>query len=148
HGSATTMHNKLRPALLKLSLDLPGLLAAQSQPDEPATPRANAAELDQQDFTDNRSFEEARPAYIAAAEDPLLNPDGSLSWDMGAYAFLDGAAPDTANPSLWRQAQLNRIHGLFRVTDGIYQIRGMDLANMTVVEGDSGLIIIDPLLTP
>ncbi len=142
------MHNKLLPALFMLSLGLPGLLAAQSQPAEPATARANAAVLEQLDFTDARAFEDARRGFIAAAEDPLLNPDGSLSWDMGAYAFLDGAAPDTANPSLWRQAQLNRIHGLFRVTDGIYQIRGMDLANMTVIEGDSGLIIIDPLLTP
>src|SRR5690606_3781071 len=102
------MHNKLLPALFMLSLGLPGILAAQSQPAEPATARANAAVLEQLDFTDARAFEDARRGFIAAAEDPLLNPDGSLSWDMGAYAFLDGAAPDTANPSLWRQAQLNR----------------------------------------
>jgi alkyl sulfatase BDS1-like metallo-beta-lactamase superfamily hydrolase len=70
------------------------------------------------------------------------------AWNMGAYAFLDKAeAPATVNPSLWRQAQLNAIHGLFKVTDGMYQLRGMDLSNMTVIEGKTGLIIIDPLIT-
>lgn len=142
------MTHKLLLALFTLSLSLPGDLLAQSRAAEPATARANAAVLQQLDFSNERAFDDARRGFIAAAQDPLLNPDGSLAWDMTAYAFLDDAAPATANPSLWRQAQLNRIHGLFKVTEEIYQIRGMDLANMTVVEGATGLIVIDPLLTP
>lgn len=143
-------HNRYLSALLAVSLCLPAALTAASRPAEPATAQANAAVLQQLDFSDQQAFTDARRGFIAAAPDePLLNPDGSTAWNMAAYAFLDQQpAPDTANPSLWRQAQLNSIHGLFEVTDGIYQVRGMDLANMTIVEGDSGLIIIDPLLTP
>ncbi|PRB84491.1 alkyl/aryl-sulfatase [Pseudomonas sp. MYb185] len=136
-------------AALTATLCLPLMAAASNQPAEPSTIEANAAVLQQLDFSDRQAFEDARRGLIAAVEDgPLLNPDGSTAWNMAAYAFLDEqAAPDTANPSLWRQAQLNSIHGLFEVAEGIYQVRGMDLANMTVVEGNSGLIIIDPLLT-
>ena len=142
------MNNKLLPALLTLSLCLPGPLMADSKPATSVTARSNAAVLQQLDFSDEQAFQDARRGFIAAADDPLLNPDGSTAWDMGAYAFLEQDAPDTANPSLWRQARLNSIHGLFKVTDGIYQVRGMDLANMTIIEGQSGLIVIDPLLTP
>ncbi|MEZ2744257.1 alkyl/aryl-sulfatase [Halopseudomonas bauzanensis] len=135
--------------LLLTSLALPLTAAADSQPAQPATAQANAAVLQQLDFTDRQAFEAARRGFIATPpDDPLLNPDGSIAWNMGAYAFLAEEAPDTVNPSLWRQAQLNSIHGLFKVTEGIYQIRGMDLANMTVIEGQTGLIIIDPLLSP
>ncbi len=136
-------------AALTATLCLPFAATADNRPAEPATIQANAAVLQQLDFSDRQAFEDARRGLIAAVEDgPLLNPDGSTAWNMAAYAFLDQqAAPDTANPSLWRQAQLNNIHGLFEVTEGIYQVRGMDLANMTVIEGNSGLIIIDPLLT-
>ena len=142
------MNNKLLPALLTLSLCLPGPLMADSKPATSVTARSNAAVLQQLDFSDEQAFQDARRGFIAAADDPLLNPDGSTAWDMRAYAFLEQDAPDTANPSLWRQARLNSIHGLFKVTDGIYQVRGMDLANMTIIEGQSGLIVIDPLLTP
>ena len=137
-------------ALLASLLCLPTAVLASSQPAQPTTAQANAEVQQQLDFSDQKAFEDARRGFIAAAEDaPLLNPDGSTAWNMGAYAFLDEQpAPDTANPSLWRQAQLNNIHGLFEITDGIYQVRGMDLANMTVVEGETGLIVIDPLLTP
>ena len=137
-------------ALLAALLCLPAAAQASSQPAQPATAQANAEVQQQLDFSDRKAFEDARRGFIAAAEDaPLLNPDGSTAWHMGAYAFLDAQpAPDTANPSLWRQAQLNNIHGLFEITDGIYQVRGMDLANMTIVEGETGLIVIDPLLTP
>jgi alkyl sulfatase BDS1-like metallo-beta-lactamase superfamily hydrolase len=68
-------------------------------------------------------------------------------WNLEAYSYLDGEAPDTVNPSLWRQAQLCAKHGLFAVTDGIYQVRGMDISNMTIVEGDAGVIVIDPLIS-
>ena len=73
--------------------------------------------------------------------------DGRVVWDLESYAFLDAECPDTANPSLWRQSQLNAIHGLFEVTAGIYQVRGLDLSNMTIVEGQRGVIVIDPLIS-
>jgi alkyl sulfatase BDS1-like metallo-beta-lactamase superfamily hydrolase len=73
---------------------------------------------------------------------------GRLVWSLADYAFLEETqAPVTAHPSLWRQARLNAIHGLFEVTGRIYQVRGFDIANMTIIEGDTGLIIIDPLTT-
>lgn len=92
---------------------------------------------------------EASRGLVARATEPLiLNPDGSVAWDLSAYAFLDEEAPDTANPSLWRQSQLNALHGLYEVVDGIWQIRGYDLAVMTVIRGEQGWIVIDPLTTP
>lgn len=68
-------------------------------------------------------------------------------WDNGACAFLKADCPDTANPSLWRQAQLSSQQGLYEVADGVYQVRGLDLSNMTLVEGDRGVIVIDPLIS-
>lgn len=92
---------------------------------------------------------DAERGLVARATEPLvLNADGSVAWDLSAYAFLDEEAPDTANPSLWRQSQLNALHGLYEVVDGIWQIRGYDLAVMTVIRGEQGWIIIDPLTTP
>nr|WP_272211116.1 alkyl sulfatase dimerization domain-containing protein [Marinicella sp. W31]MDC2876998.1 alkyl sulfatase dimerization domain-containing protein [Marinicella sp. W31] len=77
----------------------------------------------------------------------LRIPDGAPVWNQDQYGFLEGKAPATVNPSLWRQGQLNAINGLFEVTDGIYQIRGFDLSNMTLVRGDTGWIVIDPLVS-
>ncbi|MFD0591999.1 alkyl/aryl-sulfatase [Catellatospora coxensis] len=69
------------------------------------------------------------------------------SWDADAWSFLDGQCPDTANPSLWRQSRLCARQGLYQVTEGIYQVRGLDLSNMTIVEGDTGIVVVDPLLS-
>ena len=78
----------------------------------------------------------------------IKNDQGRVVWSLRDYAFLaDEQAPPTVNPSLWRLARLNVIHGLFQVTDRIYQIRGFDISNMTVIEGDRGLIVIDPLVS-
>jgi alkyl sulfatase BDS1-like metallo-beta-lactamase superfamily hydrolase len=71
-------------------------------------------------------------------------PDGRTAWDVTGYGFLNGECPETVNPSLFRQAQLCWKNGLYQVTDGIYQVRGFDLSNMSLVEGDSGVIVIDP----
>ena len=68
-----------------------------------------------------------------------------MIWDFDSFAFVQGEAPTTVNPSLWRQALLNNRVGLFKVSDKIYQLRGFDLANMTLIEGASGWIVIDPL---
>jgi len=75
----------------------------------------------------------------------VYSPGGTKVWDLPANEFIDGEAPGSVNPSLWRQARLNNIHGLFQVTQGIYQVRGYDLSNMTIIEGKTGWIIVDPL---
>ena len=123
---------------------------AEPKAAEPFTAESNKAVLDALPFDNTQAFDDARRGFIAEwPEGKVVDSSGKLAWNMAAYAFLQGKpAPDTVNPSLWRQAQLNAIHGLFEVTEGMYQIRGMDLANMTIIEGDTGLIIIDPLLTP
>ncbi len=73
--------------------------------------------------------------------------DGRVVWDNSSYAFLGGRAPETANPSLWRQSQLVAIDGLFEVVPGIYQVRGMDLSNISFIEGETGVLVIDPLIS-
>lgn len=99
-------------------------------------------------FTDRRDFEDAERGFIAALSPGVVrNTAGEVVWDNDSYAFLAGDAPDTVNPSLWRQSTLNARQGLFEVTGGIYQIRGLDLSNITFVEGDSGVIVIDPLIS-
>ena len=82
---------------------------------------------------------------VAEAPRQVLHPGGWPTWDLDGYQFLDGAAPAEVNPSLWRQAQLNNEAGLFEIAPGFHQVRGLDLANMTVIEGDEGRIVIDPL---
>ena len=100
-------------------------------------------------FKDRQDFEDARRGFIATLPNAEVKAaDGRVVWDLAGYKFLESdRAPDTVNPSLWRQAQLNQVHGLFKVTDRVYQVRGFDLSNMTIVEGDTGLIVIDPLLS-
>jgi alkyl sulfatase BDS1-like metallo-beta-lactamase superfamily hydrolase len=108
---------------------------------------ANRAIRMRLDFEDTEDFEEARRGLVAALSPALVHGTaGRVVWDMESYAFLDGECPDTVNPSLWRQAQLNAIHGLFEVVPGIYQVRGLDLSNMTIVEGREGVLVIDPLI--
>lgn len=91
-------------------------------------------------FDDTQDFADATKGLIA----PLPDITGR-AWDTHWYDFLNGDAPDTANPSLWRQCQLTNIGGLFEVAEGIYQVRGLDISNTTFIEGDEGVIVIDPL---
>ncbi|HBL7050765.1 TPA: MBL fold metallo-hydrolase [Enterobacter cloacae] len=109
----------------------------------------NAAMYQQLNFNDKRDIEDAKRGFIATIN-PLLikNDNGKTVVNLENWSFLKGEAPDTVNPSLWRHAQLNNINGLFKVTDRVYQIRGIDISNMTIIEGNSGLIIIDPLVIP
>jgi len=100
-------------------------------------------------FADKTDFTNAQKGFIASIDEGLIRGDaGQVAYDMKQFDFLDEAAPDTANPSLWRQGQLNKIHGLFKVREDIYQIRSFDLSNMTLIKGKTGWIVIDPLLTP
>ena len=108
----------------------------------------NAEIAKQLPLDDQQDFEDATRGLIASQK-PLVvkNADGNALWDMEKYAFVEGDAPDSVNPSLWRQAKLNNIHGLFEVTPGIYQLRGFDLANITLIQGKTGWILVDPLTT-
>ncbi len=101
------------------------------------------------DFHNQTDFENANKGFIATIESGLINMEnGQPSFSMKQFDFLKNEAPNEANPSLWRQSELNAINGLFKVTDNIYQIRGFDLANMTLIKGNTGWIIIDPLTVP
>ena len=101
------------------------------------------------DFADRTDFENAERGLIARLEPGVVkNSDGRVVFDIDSYtAAVQGDCPDTVDPSLWRQSQLTAIQGLFEVTAGIYQVRGADLSNMTLVESDSGVIVIDPLIS-
>ena len=90
---------------------------------------------------DGKDFEKARRGFVGT----IPNADIPGAWSMAPYAFLDGERPDTINPSLWRQARLNALHGLFEVGRGVYQVRGFDISNITFVEGERGYVVIDPL---
>jgi len=95
---------------------------------------------------DERDFERARRGLVARHSDTKLRDSkGRVVSDAGAYEFLSAASPDTVNPSLWRQAQLNAEHGLFEVVDGMWQVRGYDISNITFIKGKTGWIVIDPL---
>ncbi|MFI6483466.1 alkyl/aryl-sulfatase [Nonomuraea sp. NPDC050663] len=99
-------------------------------------------------FEDSTDFDNADRGYIAtAAETKIKDASGRVVWDLEAYAFLDGECPETANRSLWRQSRLNAKHGLYEVAEGVYQVRGFDLSNITFIEGEQGVIVVDPLLS-
>ncbi|WP_327585946.1 MBL fold metallo-hydrolase [Nonomuraea sp. NBC_00507] len=99
-------------------------------------------------FHDKGDFADADRGFIAKLSPAVIKTvDGRVIWDGDSYDFLQGECPRTAHPSLWRQAQLCARQGLYEVTDGIYQVRGLDLSNMTLVEGESGVIVVDPLIS-
>jgi alkyl sulfatase BDS1-like metallo-beta-lactamase superfamily hydrolase len=113
-----------------------------------ATIAANSKAVEGLPLADAQDFDDARRGFIAS-DAPLVidGPGGRKAWDFTSYAFIDGEPPATVNPSLWRQARLNLQHGLYKVADGIYQVRGYDLSNMTIIEGRAGWIVVDPLTT-
>ena len=113
-----------------------------------ATRRALAAASERLPMHDRQDFADAERGFIGRSEERQIRAaDARVVWDLDAYGFLDGSAPDTANPSLWRQGQLLVKDGLYEVVPGIYQVRGHDLSNISFVEGDSGVIVIDPLIS-
>ncbi|MGN6128076.1 MAG: alkyl/aryl-sulfatase [Humibacter sp.] len=99
-------------------------------------------------FDDTRDFDDVARGLIAKVDPNVVrNDQGEVIWDGDSYAFLSGDAPATVHPSLWRQSTLVATAGLFEVVEGIYQVRGLDLSNVTFVEGDTGVIVIDPLIS-
>lgn len=123
------------------------LTGAASAQVSDATRASNAAFSQTLPWGDREDEDFANRGFVAAYDQQQIRTaDGSrVVWDFSAYDFLRGDAPDTVNPSLWRHAQLLARAGLFRVSDRVYQIRGFDVSNMTIVVGDTGLIIVDPL---
>ena len=98
---------------------------------------------------DRKDFDFADRGFIATRADPVIARDGGgrAAFDLSIYGFLDGAAPDTANPSLWRQAQILTKHGLFKVADRIFQVRGFDVSTVSFIDAGAGWIVVDPLTT-
>ena len=113
-----------------------------------ATINANRELMSKLQWQDRQDFDFAKRGFIARLPSTIIrDASGKVIWDMDQFAFQSGDAPNTVNPSLWRQAQLNSLHGLFKVTKRIYQVRGYDISNLSIIEGDTGYIVIDPLLT-
>ncbi|MEM5314849.1 alkyl sulfatase dimerization domain-containing protein [Paraburkholderia sp. JHI869] len=123
------------------------------KPPTRATLDANAAYANFLSFADTQDFEDASRGLVAKLPDPVRipGPKGVDAWNLGQFAFVAGGpknnAPNTVNPSLWRNAKLNMNHGLFKVTDGIWQVRGYDLSVMSIIRGDKGFIVVDPFVT-
>lgn len=132
-----------------LALAIAGVASSETtavDPPTPATQRLNAEAAHDPAFADRRDFEFADKGFLGTRADPLIKAaDGRVVWDLHAFDFLNGEPPATVNPSLWRQSRLLAKHGLFQVTDRIWQVRGFDVANITFVKGDTGWIVIDTL---
>ncbi|MFN6548914.1 alkyl/aryl-sulfatase [Mycolicibacterium septicum] len=109
---------------------------------------ANRAHLTNLPFEDTRDFEDADRGFIGALDPCVVKAaDGRVVWDNDAYSFLEGDAPASVHPSLWRQSQLCAKQGLYEVVEGIYQVRGLDISNISFIEGETGVIVIDPLIS-
>ena len=122
---------------------------AREMPKDASAPvvAQHAATLKALPFSDTRDFDEAARGFLGTLENArITSPQGRVVWSLEPYGFLSQAeAPPTVDPSLWRQSRLNMNHGLFEVVPGVYQVRGLDIANMTLIEGDSGVIVVDTL---
>jgi alkyl sulfatase BDS1-like metallo-beta-lactamase superfamily hydrolase len=107
----------------------------------------NEAMLKALPFSDTADFDDAARGFLGTTDNAkIANAQGRVVWSLEAYGFLSEAdAPATVNPSLWRQSRLNMHHGLFEVVPGVYQVRGLDIANMTLIEGDKGVTVVDTL---
>ncbi len=144
----------LRLSAAVLLLSSTAAIAQTPTPTPALTPKpASAATIAAQEAAkaklpveDGRDAAFAAQGFIATRADPIIrNKDGRPVFNLASHDFVTGPAPATVHPSLWREASLLRRHGLFEVTDGIYQVRGFDISNMTVIRGATGWIVVDPL---
>lgn len=120
----------------------------EQKPPTPVIESAHRQHLTSLPFDDTADFDDADRGFIAGLDPCVIKAaDGRVVWDNDTYAFLDGDAPASVHPSLWRQSRLCAKQGLYEVVEGIYQVRGFDLSNITFVEGDTGVIVIDPLIS-
>ncbi len=136
-------------SLLSLLMTIPAFAEVESKEATKVTTDSNNQVLKDLPFNDTQDFEDAKKGFVDTLPKLVIEGDkGYNLWDMESYKYQnDKPAPATVNPSLWRVAQLNNFNGLFKVTDKVYQVRGFDISNMTIIEGNTGIIIIDPLMT-
>jgi alkyl sulfatase BDS1-like metallo-beta-lactamase superfamily hydrolase len=113
------------------------------------TVKKNTQVLKELPFTNQQDFEDAQRGFIAPLPNNsvIKNSKGEPVWDMERFSFIKQDAPDTVNPSLWRQSKLLMQGGLYKVVDGLYQVRNADISNMVIIEGEDGIIIADPLVS-
>ena len=142
----------VRVSALPLLLGATMLSAGTAPPDLSAKPASSAtiaaqkAEGASLPAEDGRDADFAQRGFIATRADPLIkNAAGKPVWNTAAYQFVSGPAPTTVNPSLWREMGVLKTNGLFKVSDGVWQVRGFDISNMTIIAGKTGWIIVDPL---
>jgi len=136
--------------VLIVTLAWPALAEQGPKPATAATKAANAKVLRELPFSDHRDFEDARRGWIAPlpGNGLIKGADGRVVWNLSLFQVAKSEeAPDTVNPSLWRQMRLLTITGLFEVTSRIYQVRGADISNITFIEGANGVIVMDPLIS-
>jgi len=139
-------------ALALITTTITGVGAATEPKDaSEVTKKANAAVLKELPFANKQDFEDAKRGFIAPLPDGgvIKNAKGQPVWDITKFTFIKQGtpAPDTVNPSLWRQSQLVIQGGLYKVVDGLYQVRTADLSNLTIIEGKDGIIVVDPLIS-
>jgi alkyl sulfatase BDS1-like metallo-beta-lactamase superfamily hydrolase len=146
--------NKMALSLLALSSTLLMNNLSANEAPKPAsgtTKSHNEQLLTELPFDDKTSFENATRGFIAPLPDNgiIKNDKGEIIWDLSKYDFIEegSTAPETVNPSLWRQSQLVKMGGLYEVTDNIYQVRTADLSNITFIEGPEGIVVVDPLIS-
>ena len=138
------MYSSRIAALAALLLGTTAHAAPDPDTPTPTTLAANAAALAAAPMADKRDEDFASRGFVATRTDPLIkDADGRVVWNLDAWKFASGKAPDTVNPSLWRHTGLLAKSGLFKVTDRIWQVRGFDISNLTFVRGDKGWIVID-----
>ncbi|MFD6354683.1 alkyl/aryl-sulfatase [Nocardia tengchongensis] len=127
--------------------------AAEKSSKDPVAPSGHIEDQQKQaqsslPFSDTQDFADTDKGFIAKLQpDQVKDAKGNVIWDNDSYGFLQGSCPNSVHPSLWRQSQLVVKQGLYEVVPGIYQIRGLDLSNMTIIEGKTGVIVIDPLIS-
>ncbi|MCC2033511.1 alkyl/aryl-sulfatase [Microbacterium allomyrinae] len=120
----------------------------QQREPESSVREAHAALTESLPFDDVDDFAAVERGFLGTLDDPAIRNDaGEVVWDASTYDFIDGDAPESVHPSLWRQSKLVAKHGLFEVVPGLYQVRGLDLSVMSFIEGDTGVIVVDPLIS-
>ena len=134
-------------AALLSTVSATGAWAQDAKPASDVTIAAQRNVAAQLPVEDGRDFDFADRGFIGTLSDPVItNRDSKPVWNLGAYDLMtDGKSPYTVNPSLWRHMGLLRKHGLYALADNIWQVRGFDVSNMTIIKGQTGWIIIDPL---
>ncbi|MDR0711503.1 MAG: MBL fold metallo-hydrolase [Prevotellaceae bacterium] len=141
----TTVKQQALVAFTTICCAIGHTFAQTVKPATSFTEEVNRLEYRRLDFADSLDYREARQGFIAAPNDVILNAQGAPAASLRQYDFIRGEAPATVNPALWRHAKLNTTRGLFKVADGVYQVRGVDLTNITFVQTKSGYLVVDPL---